>query len=129
MAELKKQKDDKTGANSAFMSVDSPQTVTMTDLDTLGMTYVTFQQGISVSGGASSVDTNAAPQPDEYRAMCTVRFHPPEMPGALPNGVWVGPARENVDDAFGDCQAHEDTVAQIMYRVGAALVGPIANPF
>ncbi len=100
--------------------------MTLTDLDTLGLTSVTFQQGISVGGGGSGVDVPAAPsQPDEYFAICDAQFHPPEMPGALPNGVWVGPARERADEAFFDRDAHEDGHARVMYRMGTALVGPI----
>jgi hypothetical protein len=124
MAELKKQKDDKTGANSAFMSVDSPQTVTMTDLDTLGMTSVTFQQGVSVGGGGGSAST-PDPPPDEYLAMCDAVAHPLDMPGVQPNGVWVGAFHDNAQDAFNDVAVHEDGFAKVMYRMGAALVGPI----
>jgi hypothetical protein len=130
MAEIKKQKADKTGADSAFMSVDSPQTVTMTDLDTLGMTSVMFQQGFSVGGGGGgAVDTSAAPSADQYYALCNTVFHPPEMPGAQPNGVWLGFARDTAEEAFFDAGTHEDGGAVVMYRVGSVIVGPVTNPF
>jgi hypothetical protein len=61
--------------------------------------------------------------------MCDAQFHPPEMPGALPNGVWVGPFRDSVRDAFNDSARHEDGSAKVMYRMDAALVGPIMGPF
>ncbi len=128
MTQFARQTDDKTGENSATMSIDSPAVVTMTDLDTIGMTSVTFTQGISVTGGGESTGPAAPTKPDEYEAICHAVFHPLDLPGALPNGVWVGSIRDKIDDAFGDCSAHEDGGAQIYYRFGAALVGPVTFP-
>ena len=124
MVQFQKQSDEKTGVNSAFMSVDSPQTVTMTDLDTMGMTSVTFQQGVTVGGGGGP-DSSPATQPDEYVAMCDAVAHPLDMPGVQSTGVWVGAFHDNSQDAFDDASLHEDGFAKVMYRMGAALVGPI----
>lgn len=63
MTQFLRQTDENTGVDSATMSIDSPSVVTMTNLDTMGMTSVTFQQGISVTGGGTNAPATPA-QPD-----------------------------------------------------------------
>ena len=125
MADLIVKKAEHTQAEIALLSVDSPGVVTFTDLDTLGLTSVTFETGVSVGGGGGGEP--AQPPPGEYYALCDARFHSADE-GGLSNGVWVGASHDEARDAFNDADAHEDGNARVMCRVGGVLLGPLNRP-
>src|SRR5262245_34037190 len=102
VADIRKKKAEHTGAEIALLSIDSPGVVTLTDLDTLGLTSVMFQQGISAGGGGGGFEPPPPAPTDEYFAICDDNFHSADLPGALPNGVWIGPSRERADEAAFD---------------------------
>ncbi len=124
MGDLIVKKAEHTGNEVALLSIDSPVVVTLTDLETAGLTSVTFPDGISVGGGGGTGEPVPAKH-EEYFAICDGQFHAADMEGALPNGIWMGPARERAIDAFGDRDGHQDGGARVMYKVGSALLGPI----
>ncbi len=125
VADIKKKKAEHTAAEIAILSIDSPGVMTLTDLDTLGLTSVTFQQGLATGGGGGGFEPPPPAPTDEYFAIRDDNFHPADLPGALPNGVWLGPSRERADEAAVDRDSHEDGHARVMYRMGSTLVGPI----
>ncbi len=126
MADPIKKKADPDASTVAILSIDSPGTVTATDLETLGLTSVTFSTGIAVGGGGGS----EPPPADlaDYVAICDAVFHSPDVLGALPGGVWMGNFHDDAREAFSEAAAHEDGFAVVKCRVGQVLLGPI-NPF
>lgn len=122
MADLIVKKAEHTAAEIAILSIDSAQSVTFTDLESLGLTSVTFEVGISAGGGGGGSEVGPL---EQYAALCDAQFHPADMPGALPNGVWMGPFHESPGPAFDDAGAHEDGLAHVVRKLGATLIGPV----
>lgn len=128
MAEDLKVKKAKTVDVNPHLSVDSPMVVWF--VESLEGITATDLEGIVDSAGSGVGETPDLSAHATFVAICKDVFHPPEVPGALPNGGWVADFRENEAEAFADAAghdavAHDGPHAIVMMSMGAALIGPI----
>jgi hypothetical protein len=123
-----KVKKAKTVEVNPHLSVDSPMVAWFVE-SLEGITSEDLEGIVDAPGGgvgtAPDLSTHAT-----FVAVCRDVFHPSEVPGALPNGGWMGNVREQAGDAFGeaaghDAEAHDGPHAIVLMSMGASLIGPI----
>ena len=129
------------------LGFDSPMVIWLTDLESLGLRDVVFKTGggAGTSGGGTGAPDPAVsveppppppepvvepePEPEpEYVAVCEEAPHPPETPGALADGRWVGSLFRDFESAQAEASAHEHGSAFVALYVQGAFIGPV-KPF
>ena len=103
---------------SPLLSIDSPMVV---------LTLEGNDEPVDTGPGRAGGEPPPPPKPDQLVTICSARFHPPDMLGALPNGAWMGAVRERFEEALLDVHAHEDGGASVFLSVGAVFIGPITQ--